>query len=418
MAFSLSGGIHRVHIFVSVILLLGSGLALTGCAKKTSEGGSAKASGKGRSETIPVVVAKAQKKDLQVTIDAIGAVESLRAVAVKSLVTGLLLKVNFQESHEVKQGDLLFEIDSRPFQIALKSAEADHQKTQAQLETAMAEVARYSNLLKQGMVSVEQFQNIQNNERTLKAQLLFNEAAIANAKLQMEYCSIKAPCSGRTGSLGAHEGDLVRASDANISLVTITQLSPVYVTFSVPQQNLAELKRLMTAGKPSVLANPSNSGSVQEKGELTFLDNAVDATTGTIKLKATFENTDQGLWPGQFAMVRVNMGVLPDQVIVPSTALQNGQSGPQAFVVKADKTVELRQVTVGKSVGLETAVLKGLNAGETVVIDGQIKLKSGTTVDIKPAVVDVPFTMASEAAEQSAGANKKAPAAGKQEMAP
>jgi multidrug efflux system membrane fusion protein len=382
-------------------------IVLAGCGPKTaSEGGAPAASAKkgGGGGAVPVVVEKVKSKSMPLAIDAIGAVESLHSISVRSLVTGLLVKVNFKEGQEVKQGDLLFEIDPRPFQIALSLAEADHEKTRIQLETAEKQLERYKALIGQGMVSQDQFSAIQNTAGSLKAQLQANEATIANAKLQLEYCEIHAPSDGRTGSLGAHEGDLVRASDANVMLVSITQLAPIYVSFAVPQKNLADLQRYMSEGKVMVSAT---AGTEPEKGELTFLDSAIDASTGTIRLKATFPNSKRVLWPGQFVNVQATLAMQPDQLVVPSTALQTGQKGLQVFVVNKDNIAQIRNVTVGRTVGMESVITKGLAVDETVVIDGQIRLRPDTLVEIKAPVVDVPSVRGGSPDDAKAGEAKK-----------
>ncbi len=336
---------------------------------------------------IPVVVEPAKKSAVPLNLDAIGVVEPVHSIAIKSLVTGLLMKVDFGEGQEVKQGDLLFEIDPRPFQIAVNLAEADVQKFTVQLETAEDQLARYASLLPHGMVSQEQYKNIENAERTLKAQLQSSQAALANARLQLEYCSIRAPIAGRTGSLGAHEGDLVRASDATVFLVTITQLSPIYVSFSVPQENLAAVQHFLAAGKITCIADPD---ARKERGEMTFVDSAVDAATVTIRLKATFDNADHGLWPGQYVDVRSTLALEPDLTVVPSSALQTGPNGFQVFVVRENNTAELRRVTTGRTVGDTTVILKGIKPGERVVVDGQIRLRPDSSVEVKKPIEDVP----------------------------
>ena len=356
-------------------LLLASSLA--GCSGKAPS----PARGAGGAPA-PVVAGKVERKVVPVALDVIGAVEPIRTAAVRSLVTGSLLKLHFQEGQEVKQDDLLFEVDPRPFQNALRQAEADLQKVRVQLETAQAEVTRYRGLSEQGMVSKEQYQTIQDNERSLRAALVSSEAAVENDRLQLEYCSIRAPISGRTGSLGAHEGDLVRASDATVSLVVINQLSPIYVTFSVPQQNLAPIGRYQAAGSIVVAARPPGQDEPPEVGQLTFIDNAIDATTGTLKLKATFPNEDRRLWPGQFANIRMTL-TSPTVLVVPTAAVQNDQAGQHVFVIKADQTAEFRPVTIERSSETESVVTSGLTEGETVVVDGQLRVLPGKPVAVK-----------------------------------
>ncbi len=364
--------------------LLAAGLlTLTGCGEKAADataGGAGKKKGGGG--PAPVLVAKAVRKVVPLALDAIGAVEPLQTAALKSQVTGTLIKIAIQEGQEVKQGDLLFEIDPRPFENALRLAQADQQKVRVQLETASAQVTRYRTLSAESMVSKEQFQQIQDNERALKAASAASEAAVANAKLQLEYCSIRAPFAGRTGNLGVHVGDLVRASDATITMVTLNQISPIYVTFNVPQQNLAALNRYRDAGTLAVSALPSGVNDRPEKGELTFLDNAIDPTTGTLKLKATFANTDHRLWPGQFVSVRVVLDS-PVALTVPTPAVQNSQRGQHLFVVGDDKKAELRVVAVERILEGDAVITKGITEGETVITEGQLRVVSGREVDIK-----------------------------------
>jgi multidrug efflux system membrane fusion protein len=360
-------------------------LLLAGCPDKsaTPAGGRGGAGG-----PAPVVVAKTQKKIVPLTLDAIGAVEPSRTAAIRSLVTGTLMKIHFQEGQDVEQGDLLFEIDPRPFQNAVQSAEADLQKTRVQLETAQTQVERYKSLNAESAISKEQYQSLLDSERVLSAQLASSDAAYANARLQLEYCSIRAPLPGRTGALGAHEGDLVRASDANISLVTIHQLSPIYVTFSVPQQYLAPLTRYQAAGNIAVLAMPPGEENAErEKGALIFIDNNVDSTTGTLKLKATFPNAAHRLWPGQFVTTRLTLAA-PEVLVVPFAAIQNDQKGQHVFVIKDDHTAEFRTVTVERSNETDAVISKGLSEGETVVTDGQLRVIPGKPVEIKSSATE------------------------------
>lgn len=359
-------------------LLAGVVTSLTGCGEKAA----APAGKKGGGGPAPVFVGKAARKVIPVSLDAIGAVEPIQTAALKCQVTGTLMKIAIQEGQDVKQGDLLFEIDPRPFENALNLALADQSKVKVQLETATAQVDRYSKLVAESMVSKEQFQQIQDNQRALKAAAGASEAAVANARLQLDYCSIRAPFSGRTGNLGVHVGDLVRASDATVSLVQLNQISPIYVTFNVPQQNLAALTKYRAAGTLGVTALPSGVNDGPEKGDLTFLDNAIDPTTGTLKLKAAFANTDHRLWPGQFVSVSVVLDK-PEVLTIPTTAVQNSQRGQHVFVVGDDKKATLRVIGVERIVGDNAVVINGLTEGETVITDGQLRVISGREVDIK-----------------------------------
>ena len=227
----------------------------------------------------------------------------------------------------------------------------------------------------------EQYQQIQDNERALTAQSLSSDAAVANAKLQLEYCSIKAPISGRTGNMSVHEGDLIRANDAG-AMVTINQLSPIYVTFGVPQQYLAILARYRTDKMLTVNVIPPGLDTTPEKGELTFMDNTVDASTGTLKLKATFANTQHRLWPAQFATVAVTLDA-PEVLVIASSAVQTSQTGQHVFVVKSDNTAEMREVTIERTLDADAVVSKGLEEGEVIVTDGQLRVIPGKPVEIK-----------------------------------
>ncbi len=361
-------------------------LCLGGCAEKSPPSGR----GSGAAGAPPVLVGKVERKIAPLVIEAIGAVEPIRTAGVRSQVTGIVLKVNFQEGQEVEQGDVLFEIDPRPFQNALRSAQAELEKTRVQLETAEAEVKRYQGLSEQGMVSKEQFLAIQTNGRTARAARAAAEAAVENDRILLDFCSVRAPISGRTGSLGVHEGDLVRATDANVAMVVINQLSPVYVTFGVPQQNLAGISRYRAEGSLEVKATPPGTGAAEahEIGALTFIDNAIDSTTGTLKLKATFPNEAHRLWPGQFASVRLTLSS-PEVITVPTIAVQTNQTGQHVFVVKDDQTAELRTVVVERAVEGDSVVTKGLAPGETVVLEGQLRVLPGRPVQVKqPAGTD------------------------------
>ena len=314
----------RSHHFA--VLILSLGLGVSGCAEK------AKGARRNTNAAAPVHVAQVEHRVVPLTLDAIGAVEPSRTASVRSQVTGTLQKIAFREGQDVEIGDLLFEIDPRPFQNALQSAQADLQRARVQLENAKSQSERYRSLNTESAISKEQFQTIEDNERTAAAQVLSGEAAVANAKLQLEYSSIRAPIAGRTGSFGAHEGDLISSGSAT-PLVVINQLSPTYVTFSVPQQYLGELKRYREAGRVEVTATPPGNDPPHEDGELTFIDNVVDATTGTLRLKATFPNTSRNLWPGQFAVVRIVLAS-PEVISIPSAAVQNDQQGQHVFIVK------------------------------------------------------------------------------------
>jgi multidrug efflux system membrane fusion protein len=367
--------------FVRILSIISAAvtLSLSGCADKV-----AGRSGRGAGGAAPVVAGKVERKVVPLNLEAIGAVEPSRTASVRSLVTGTLIKVNFAEGKEVSQGDILFEIDPRPFQNSLRSAEADLQRIKVQLGTALAQVDRYRALSESALVSKEQFQAISDSARALQSQQLAGEAAAANARLQLDYCTIRSPLTGRTGNIPVHEGDLVRVNEAGGQLVSVHQLSPINVTFSVPQQYFGALVRYRANGAIKVKAIPPGSDEPAEEGELIFMDNTVDPSTGTLKLKATFPNPQHRLWPGQFATVTVTLAA-PEALTVASSALQTSQAGQHVYVILANKTAELRPVTVERLAGPLAVIAKGLSEGETVVIDGQLRVIPGKPVEIKTA---------------------------------
>ncbi|MDO8545350.1 MAG: efflux RND transporter periplasmic adaptor subunit [Opitutaceae bacterium] len=387
----------------AILWTLNLALLLGGCGEKpkASSAGGGKGDGKGGrggGGAAPVLVAQAVVKKVPLVIDAIGAVEPLRSTAVRAQVTGTLMRIAIKEGQDVKEGELLFEIDPRPFQNALQSSSADLQKVRVLLENSRAQLSRYQALSAEQMISKEQFQKIQDDVRAHEADLVAAESRVSTARLQLDYCSIRAPLSGRSGNVEMHEGDLVRTNDQN-PLVTINQVSPIYVSFGVPQQHLTALHRYQGERQLPVEAVPPGGTEKPENGRLTFIDNAVDSTTGTIKLKGTFANQDHRLWPGQFVNVAVTLAE-PEVLTVPTSALQTSQTGQHVFVVSADNVAELRPVTVERSFENDAVIMKGLQAGETVVIDGQLRVVPGRSVQIKALP-------AATAAEKTAGDAKK-----------
>lgn len=378
--------LHRSIPWLAPVVALALLAGTAGCGDKSAQAtaggpGGGGRGGRGGGGPAPVLVGQVHRKVVPILIDAIGAVEPIRSAAIRSQITGSLMKIDIQEGQDVTQGDLLFEIDPRPLQNTLASARADREKLKVQLENARMQVARYQKLSAESMVSKEQFQQIQDNERALAAQSLASDAAVANAELQLQYCSIRAPITGRTGNMSVHEGDLVRANDAG-AMVTINQLSPIYVTFGVPQQYLATLTRYRADAMLTVNVVPPGLDTTPEKGQLTFMDNTVDASTGTLKLKATFANTEHRLWPAQFATVSVTLAA-PEVLVVASSAVQTSQTGQHVFVVKSDNTAELREVTVERTHEGDSVITKGLVEGEVVVTDGQLRVIPGRPVEIK-----------------------------------
>jgi membrane fusion protein, multidrug efflux system len=331
---------------------------------------------------VPVTVSTAVQKNVPVQLRAIGKVQAYSTVTVKAQIDGELTSVHFKEGQDVKKGDLLFTIDPRPFEAQLKQAEANLAKDKAQLANAKRQVERYGSVVTRGYVSQEQYDTLTANASALEATVHADEAAAENTRLSLKYCYIKAPIDGCTGELKVHAGNIVKANDETKPLVTINQVSPVYVTFAVPETNLVDIKKHMKGGKLEVFASVSGNKEDPIRGELTFLDNAVDFTTGTIQLKAVFPNQDRALWPGQFSNVTVTLTEQKDAVVVPSEAVQTGQQGQYAFVLKPDSTVEYRLVSTGRILGKEIIIEKGLVPGDAVVTDGQLRLANGSKVKV------------------------------------
>jgi len=336
---------------------------------------------------VPVTSAAVIQKTVPVQLNAIGNVEAYSTVSVKSQIGGILNHVHFKEGQDVRKGDILFTIDPRPYEAALKQAEANLAKDTAQLENARKEVRRYAELVKKGYVAQEQYDQISTNAASFEAIVNANMAVVENARLQLKYCYIYSPITGRTGNLIADEGNLIKAN-ADTAMVVINQVQPIYVTFSVPEQYLPEIKRYMAEGKLKVEAFLSKEDVNPEQGVLTFIDNAVDLATGTIEIKGTFANKGKRLWPGQFVSAVLTLTSQPDAIIVPSQSIQTGRKGQYVFVIKNDLTVEDRPVIVGRTLNSETVIDKGLQSGERVVTDGQLRLVPGAKVEVKNKAED------------------------------
>jgi multidrug efflux system membrane fusion protein len=332
-------------------------------------------------EAAPVTVATAIQKTVPVELRAIGNVEAYSQVSVKSQVEGQLERVYFREGDDVKQGDLLFTIDRRPFEAALKQAEANLAKETAQATYARRQAERSAKLAGEGIISKDQYDQVRSNADALEAAIQADKAAIETTQVQLAYCTIRSPLDGRTGSLIVHPGNVVKANDA--TLVVINQTRPVFVNFSVPEKYLSEIKRHMAAGSLRVAATIPGEEKRPLGGGLSFVDNTVDMTTGTIHLKGTFANPEKRLWPGQFVNVSLTLASEPNAIVVPSEAVQTGQQGSYVFIVKPDLSVDVRPVVVGAAVGSDTVVEKGIQLGETVVTDGQLRLYPGAKVEVK-----------------------------------
>jgi multidrug efflux system membrane fusion protein len=354
-------------------------------------------------------VAVVARKNVPVEVQVIGNVEAYATIAVKAQVGGLLTNVYFHEGDYVKKGDPLFTIDPRPFEAAVNQAVANNARDQASLGQAKAnlardvaqaryaeaQAARYSELFKSGIISKDQDEQLRATAdaqtqavaadnaaiKSAEAAIGASQAAIETARIQLDYTSIRSPLDGRTGAINVKLGNVVTAN--TVDLMSINQVEPIYVTFSVPEAQLPGIKRYMAEGKLPVRAQPPDDPESAETGVLTFVDNAVDMTTGTIKLKATFPNTDHRLWPGEFVRVTLRLTTQNNAVVAPNEAVQAGQNGSFVYVVKPDRTVESRPVTTGARVDRDMVVEQGLEPGETVVTEGQLRLAPGSRVVVR-----------------------------------
>ena len=320
-----------------------------------------------------------------IQVSAIGSVQPIATVMIKSRVDGQIARVHFEEGQEVKEEDLLFTLDDRAFVAQLEQSEAILERDRASLQRAQLEIKRQGDLAKRGIASAQKFEDTQTSMAVLEATVRAGEAAVKNARVNLNYTKILAPISGRTGSVTLKQGNIVRATElaSTIPLVTITQLRPIYVTFTVPERYLAELRAALAEASLPVVATIPGRSRTAVTGSLVFIDNQVDGATGTISLKAKFANDDTRLWPGQFINVTLTLGVEANAVVVPSAAIQIGQNGPYVFVVKQDSTVELRLVRVNRKVNDKSVIDEGIKAGERVVVDGQLRLNNGTRVTVQ-----------------------------------
>ena len=368
--------IERSGARIAFAILAAAAVAVTGCAKKDPRAGAA-------AEAAPVVVANVARQDVPVEVRAVGHVEAYTTVSLTARVGGQVTRVGFREGEDVRRGDLLFQIDPRPYQAALAQARAQLERDRAIARNAEQDVKRYTDLVQKDYVTREQYDATRANAAAALASAKADEAAVENAKLQLSYCTVTAPISGRTGRVLVNPGNMVKGNDEN-PLVVLNQIQPVYVSFSVPESSLARIREeIRPAEKLKVAAFPSGDPSRTQTGELSFVNNTVDPGTGTILLKGTFPNENETLWPGEYVDVVLTLATEPRAIVVPSQAVQTGQSGQYVWVVKSDLTVESRPVTVARTQGPLTVVAKGLEAGERVVTDGQLRLAPGARVEIR-----------------------------------
>jgi len=363
----------RITAFGLTVLTV---LSAAGCSKKDARAGAPP-------EAAPVTVANVARQDVPVEVRAIGHVEPYTTVALKARVGGQVIRVGFQEGQDVRKGDVLFQIDPRPYQASLAQARAQLERDRAIARNAEEDVKRYTDLVRKDYVTQEQYDSTRAAAAAALATAKADEAAIQNAQLQLSYCTITAPISGRTGSVLVHPGNIVKGNDDN-PLVVLNEIQPVYVSFSVPESSLAQIReRLRPGEKMKVIAAPSGNPGKAQTGELSFLNNSVDPGTGTILLKGTFPNENEALWPGEYVDVVMTLATESKAIVVPFQAVQTGQAGQYVWVVKSDLTVESRPVTVARTQGPLAIVAKGLEAGERVVTDGQLRLAPGAKVQVR-----------------------------------
>ncbi|HLJ47852.1 MAG TPA: efflux RND transporter periplasmic adaptor subunit [Bryobacteraceae bacterium] len=396
---------------LAVGLVVTAPIVFTGC---NANGKATQAAGPGGGHgsdgmAVPVTVARVVQKDVPIQIQVIGNVEAYSTISVKAQVGGALNQVHFQEGDFVKKDDLLFSIDPRPYQGQVNQAEATLARGRAQLlqaeanlakdiaqqKYASAQAARYTKLFDEGVMSKEQADQMVSNADALtqsvgadraaiesaKADINAAQAALETAKVMLGYTSIRSPIDGRTGNLTVKQGNLVAAN--TVELVTINQVQPIYVTFAVPESFLRQIKQYMADRKLPVTASAQDDSISPETGVLTFVDNTVDPSTGTIKLKGTFQNEGRRLWPGEFLRVTLQLTTQRDAMIIPNQALQTGQDGTFVYVVTQDQKAEFRPVVAGSRVKQELVIEKGLQVGETVITDGQLRLAPGSRVQLK-----------------------------------
>ncbi len=392
---------RSIRVYLPFIALF----AFTGCQKQTPQQVTA------APPAMPVSVAKVVQQAVPANLSVVGTVEASAVVQIKSQIAGELTAVTFTEGQNVNKGELLFRIDSRPYEEAVQQAQAAVERDRAQIAQAEATLARdtaqakyaesdaslQSELSKGGLTSKSQFDQSKTNadvahasakatQATIdsaRAALRADQVAIDTAKLNLSYCEIRAPLSGRTGNLLVHAGNLVKVND--VPLVIIHQVSPIFVDFSVPEQHLGAIRRLNASHKLTVTVSSQDDPGRTATGALSVIDNTVDASTGTIHLKATFENRDGMLWPGQFVSAVLTLDTIQSANVIPSIAVQTGQQGPFVFALKPDNTVEIRPVTVGRTFGDKVVIEKGAGPGDTVVTDGFLALFPGATVRVVDA---------------------------------
>lgn len=373
-----------VVVAVAAAVGLGSYLIVADgrTAKSAKEGGKGKGGG---GAAVPVTVARVLQETVPVRINAIGNVEAFSTVQVKARVDGQIIAVNVREGAAVKKGDVFFRIDPRPFEAALRQAEANALRDTAARDHTQSQEKRYLELLQKNFISKDAYAQIRTNAATAEATAKASQAALENARLNLEYCTIRSPLDGYVGRVLLQAGNMVRANDLN-PLLVINQVRPIYVNFAVPEQNLPEVRQYMAKSPLTVEVTPPESQQARPSGRLIFIDNAVDPSTGTIRLRAQFDNADAALWPGQFVNVSLRLYEQADALVVPSTAVQTGPDGQYVYVVGPEMVADVRRISVQRTDGERAVVAKGLVKDELVVVRGQLRLGPKTRVQLaKPA---------------------------------
>ncbi len=373
-----------------VALAFALALGTSGCGNK------AQAPSAGRPPA-PVVVASVEQHDIPLQITGIGNVEAYQTVQVRSQVNGQIEKIFFKEGDDVRQGQKLFELDKRPFEADLEKAIAQTRHDEATAENSRIQRERYTGLEKEGIVSHEQAGQLSAQAQADSSAVEADKAAVQAARVQLQYTDILAPIDARAGALMINLGNLVKANDTPF-LVQLNQVTPIYVTFFVPESNLARVRERFASGSLKVFAYPKGQPDNPAEGRLTFIDNGVDTTTGMFKLKATFQNADRKLWPGQFVDVSLELSTEKNAVIVPTRAIQTGQQGEYVYVVTAESTAELRPVKIQGVYKNMTVIANGLSAGERVIVNGQLRVAPKAKVVVQNTE---PSTQSDSAGQQS-----------------
>lgn len=358
-----------IFSFCAMLTILPGLLLSTGCDKKDKVR---------ELPPVPVSVERAKIKDMPLQINTFGKVEAYSQVPVKTMVSGQIRHFLTKPGEHVKKGDVLLEIDKRPFEAVLQQCQATLSKDKILLEDFIRQAEMKERLLASSAMDTNSTKSMRAQAESQRAQVSSSEAALKNAQLNLEYCTIKAPIDGRTGDILVYEGTVVKAND--VEVIELVQLKPIYVVFAPPQLNLPEIQHFFKQGKLMVHARVPVKGGAEADGELTFIDSVVNPTSGTVKLKATFPNEDLQFWPGQFVNVTLTLTIEKNCVVVPSQAVSKGQDGSYVFVVKPDSTAEYHPVKTGRSLNDETIILEGLSGNEKIITDGQVRLYPGARV--------------------------------------